>query len=87
MLNNKVSQGGAGNGGFLNLNVISGPSYDPDAAAWLSAVADNGGTITGNLSSGNKKAFNNAFLSLKSTSSTKGGSLWSRIVFLGYSAC
>ena len=57
-----------------------GPSFDPDAAAWFSAVAANGGTITGSLSSGNKKAFNDAFLSLKSTSSTKGGSLWSRIV-------
>jgi len=39
-----------------------GPSYDPDALAWFSAVEATGSTIT----STNKTAFNTAFLSLKS---------------------
>jgi len=76
-------QGYYGSGGFLSLNVISGgsgPSYDPDAATYFSAVAANGGTITGNLTSGNKKAFNEAFLSLKYTnSSVIGKKLWDLI--------
>ena len=80
ILNNKVSQGGVGDGGFLNLNVSSGPSYDPDASAYFTAVAAAGGTITGSVSSGNKKAFNEAFISLKYTnSSVSGKKLWDLI--------
>jgi hypothetical protein len=56
ILNQKFSQDG-----FLNLNVASGPSYDPDAAAWFSSVAANGSTI----SSSNKNAFNTAILDMK----------------------
>jgi hypothetical protein len=46
-----------------------GPSYDPDAQAWFSAVEATGSTIT----STNKTAFNTAFLSLKSNN------IWDRI--------
>lgn len=53
----------------------SGPSYDPDAIVYFTAVAANGGTIT----TANKTAFNNAFLSLKSTNANDGFSLWSHI--------
>jgi hypothetical protein len=46
-----------------------GPSYDPDAQAWFSAVEATGSTITAT----NKTAFNTAFLSLKSNN------IWDKI--------
>jgi hypothetical protein len=46
-----------------------GPSYDPDALAWFTAVEATGNTIT----LANKTAFNTAFLALKSNN------IWSRI--------
>jgi hypothetical protein len=53
----------------------SGPTYDSDATVYFASVASNGGTIT----TANKTAFNNAFLSLKSTNANDGSSLWSHI--------
>jgi hypothetical protein len=47
----------------------SGPTYDPDASAWFSAVEATGSTIT----STNKTAFNTAFLALKSNN------IWDKI--------
>jgi hypothetical protein len=47
----------------------TGPSYDPDALAWFSAVEATGNTITPT----NKTVFNTAFLALKSNN------IWSRI--------
>jgi hypothetical protein len=58
--------------------------YDADAIAWFSAVEAAGGTITGSLNRGNRKAFNTAFQSLKSTrSSVAGKSLWD-VIQQGY---
>jgi len=76
ILNNKVSQGGDGNGGFLNLNVSSGPApYDSDALAWFTAVQATGANFGSSPASitSNKAAFNIAFLSLKSAG------IWSSI--------
>ena len=39
ILNNKVSQAGDGNGGFLNLNVSSGPPYVPNYPSGLSGIS------------------------------------------------
>ena len=61
--------------GVYQKPVSSGPSYDPDASAYFTAVATAGGTIT----TSNKTAFNTAFLSMKSTLLYDGGSLWSKI--------
>jgi hypothetical protein len=61
--------------GSFGAVVSSGPSYDTDAAAYFTAVASAGGTIT----TANKTAFNTAFLSMKSTTLYDGSSLWSKI--------
>jgi hypothetical protein len=55
--------------------ISAGPTYDSDATVYFASVASNGGTIT----TANKTAFNNAFLSLKSTNANDGSSLWSHI--------
>jgi hypothetical protein len=58
----------------------SGPSYDPDAQAWFTAVEAAGGSIT----SQNKTAFNTAFVSIKTTAiyndnPSQAGYLWDYI--------
>ena len=55
--------------------INSEPTYDSDATVYFASVASNGGTIT----TANKTAFNDAFLSLKSTNANNGYSLWSHI--------
>jgi len=79
ILNNKVSQGGVGDGGFLNLNVSSGPApyiwVDPDGQDWYTRVVSSGGSIT----NANQAAFDTAFLSLKSTNGPDFNPLWSHI--------
>jgi hypothetical protein len=56
-------------------SLTAGNFYDADAVNWFDRVAAAGGTIT----DANKTAFNNAFLSLKSTNGNDNNSLWSHV--------
>jgi hypothetical protein len=73
-------------GGFLILNSSSSPIYyDPDAAAWFSAITAAGGSI----STANKAVFNTAFRELKglianSSSNPSQLNLWGSIAQAGF---
>lgn len=67
-----------GRGSF---NGSSAPAYDSDAAAWFTAVASAGGTIT----SANKTAFNTAIVAMKAPLSyATSDSIWNHIVLGGF---